>query len=87
MATSTGPILGVGAITITADVIFQGKPLDWRIPIATGVAVVAFAGLEKFIGPVAGALAWAALVTSLFVPRPGSQDPPITAAAKFFNQG
>lgn len=87
MAASTGPILAVGAITVANTVIFHSRPIDWRVPIATGVAAVVWAGAEKAIGPVAAALAWAALVTSLFVSYPGDIDPPIVAAPKFFEKG
>lgn len=86
MARTTGPILLVGVITVTNQVIFQKRDIDWRVPIAAGAAAGLFAFLEKGIGDVAVALAYATLVSSLFVSVPGDVDPPITAAVKWFNQ-
>ncbi|MES2211433.1 MAG: hypothetical protein V4515_14815 [Chloroflexota bacterium] len=87
MAASTGPILAIGAVTVANDVLFHRRSIDWRVPIATCGAAILFGFLEKPLGPVAAALAWASLVTSLFVPAKGDKDPPITAAAKYFTQG
>ena len=51
MAESTGPILAIGAITLANGSVFNAAPLDWRVPIATGLAAVIFAGAETIIGP------------------------------------
>lgn len=51
MAASTGPILAIGAVAVTNRVIFNDRPMDWRIPIATGLAAVVAAGAETVIGP------------------------------------
>jgi len=50
MAASTGPILAVGAITVANRTVFNGQPMDWRIPIATGLAALVFSGAETVIG-------------------------------------
>lgn len=71
MADSTVPILTAGGITVANRVVFQSGSLDWKIPIATGFAVVAFAGLEKMIGPAAVTIAWIAAFTALVVPYNG----------------
>ena len=46
-------------------VLFNGKPFDWKVPIATGIAAGAFALAEKAWPKGAVALAWMALVTVL----------------------
>lgn len=62
---STGPILAVGGITVANAVLFNGKPLDWRVPIATGIAAGGFVLLEKGWEKGAVGLAWLALITVL----------------------
>lgn len=73
---TTGPVLAVGAITIANSVILNGRAMDWRIPIATGVAASAFALAERAWADGAVALAWVALVTVLFARvQPGTPAP------------
>lgn len=62
---TTGPVLAIGAITVANNVLFNNKPFDWRVPIATGIAAGAFALGEKAWPQGATALAWMALVTIL----------------------
>lgn len=59
---TTGPILAVGAITLANASVFHDRPVDWRIPVATGLAAVMFSGMEKVWAEGARALAWTALV-------------------------
>lgn len=62
MAQTTGPVLALGAITVVNRTIFNDKSMDWRIPIATGLAAVVFIGAEKLWAEGATALAWTAVV-------------------------
>jgi hypothetical protein len=67
---TTGPILAIGAITMANETIVNGKPIDWRVPIATGLAAMAFSALENVSGSLAPAItkiAWLALLTTLIV--------------------
>lgn len=66
MAKSTGPALAIGGVTVFNDVVLNGKPLDWRIPVATGFVAVGLAGLEHLSQPLAVGIAWLALVAVLF---------------------
>lgn len=76
MPRSTGPILAVGAITIVNRTIVHEEPMDWRIPVMTGVAAGAFALLEKGWEEGAVAVAYIALVTVLFTRlQPGIPAP------------
>lgn len=67
MARSTGPILAVGAITLGNETIVAGKPIDWKIPVATGIAASVLALAEHAWPEGAVALSWVALVAVLFV--------------------
>ncbi len=78
MAESTGPILAIGALTIANRSVFNDEPMDWRVPVATGVAAILFAGAERAVGRAAVFLAYAALVTVTFV----RVDPKIPAPAE-----
>jgi hypothetical protein len=79
MAGSTGPILAIGGITIVNESIVNGQPLDWRVPIATGLAALAIGALENGIPTFSDAfvkLSWIALVTTLLVRvKPGTPSP------------
>jgi hypothetical protein len=82
VAQSTGVILAVGAVTLVNESVFQGKPIDWRVPIATGFAAGLFAlGERAWPSGVVG-LAWLALITTMFVRiKPGTPAPIETALA------
>lgn len=67
MARSTGPLLAVGAITLGNEVILNEKPMNWKIPIATGLAAGLFVIVENAWPDGAVALAWMALATVVFV--------------------
>lgn len=62
---TTGPILAVGGITLANSTLFHGKPIEWKVPIATGIAAGAFALAERAWPEGAVALAWLALVAIL----------------------
>lgn len=76
MAKSTGPILAVGAITFANSVIVHGKPVDVRVPVATGIAAGIFALAEKGWEKGVVALSYLALVTIIFARvQPGVPSP------------
>lgn len=86
MAQTTGPVLAIGGITLANQVIFNGKPMDWRIPIATGLTAGGFALMEKLSVELATGLAWVALVAVLFVRLTPDVPAPAESAVKWFNQ-
>lgn len=67
MARSTGPILAMGAITLANASLVHGKPVDWRIPVATGITAGIFALAESAIPDIVTGVAWLALFSVLFV--------------------
>lgn len=63
MASQTlGPVLAVGGITMANQVIFNDLEIDWRVPVATGIAALTLRGAEAMWAPGARMLAWTALV-------------------------
>jgi hypothetical protein len=67
VARSTGPILVTGGLTLINQSVIQNKPVDWRIPVATGLTAGALALVERVSEPFAVGLAYIALITVLFV--------------------
>lgn len=86
MAASTGPILGIGALTLANRVVFNDRPMDWKVPIATTIAAVLFAGAERAIGQTAVRLAYLALLTSVFVRVDPAVPAPAESALTWFNE-
>lgn len=78
---TTGPIIAIGGITLAQQLLIDKKTVDWRVPIATGIAAGMFALAEKAWPDGATLLAYTALVTILFV----RVDPKTPAPAERFN--
>lgn len=87
MAESTAPILAIGAITFTNRVILNGRPVDLRVPVATGFAAMGFALLEKANQKLTVGLAWVALVTVLFARTDPKIPAPVESMLKYWNEG
>lgn len=84
MAKSTGVILAIGGITIVNRTVFNDKPMDWRVPIATGIAALMFTGLEKAWQDGAVLLAWTALVAVTLTRMEPSVPSPVESALKWW---
>lgn len=67
MARTTGTVLAIGGISWANAVVLNGRPMDWRIPVATGLTAGMLALVEKVWPDAAMAIASLALVTVLFV--------------------
>lgn len=85
MSASTGPILAVGAITMINRSVFNAKPVDWRIPVATALAVGLFSLAEKAVGAVAVGVAWSALAVVVLTRVDPSVPSPAESASIWFN--
>jgi Na+-translocating ferredoxin:NAD+ oxidoreductase RnfD subunit len=66
MSATTGPVLATGAITMFNETILNGKGIDWRVPLATGLAAMGFSLFERAAPKLADVLAWTMLITVLF---------------------
>lgn len=80
MAQTTGPVLLMGGITLANQSLFHDKPIEWRIPIATGLAAGFFALGEKVFPKAVPMLAWVALAGVLL----SRTDPAIPSPAESF---
>lgn len=85
MAKTTGVILAIGGITIANRVIFNGQDMEWKIPVATGLAAMTFAGLEKVNEQAAVGLAYIALVSILFTRIDPKVPSPTESALSWWN--
>lgn len=87
MAVSTGPILAMGAITVVNASVVHDKPVDWRVPIATGLLAGVAALAERGAPRIVPGLAWLALVTSLIVPLMPGVPTPAESLITYWNSG
>ena len=75
MAETTGPVLATGFIVLANESLFNGKPFDWRVLVATGFATGFFAIIEKPAPQAAKLLAYTGLVAVLFTRINGTKAP------------
>lgn len=76
MSKTTGPVLALGAITVVNQTVFNDEPMDWRIPIATGLLAVGGGLAERAFPEGAQVLVWTALLTTLVTRvKPGTPSP------------
>lgn len=75
MSETTGPILAIAGVTVLNQTVLHKKSMDWRIPIAAGVAAGGFALLERAAPQAARMAVYAALVTVLFTRINGVPSP------------
>lgn len=86
MAQSTGPILAIGGITLANRVVFNDRPMDWKVPIATAMAAVLFSGAERAVGSAATWVAYLALVTVVFARVDPTVPSPAESALRWFDE-
>lgn len=87
MSSSTGPILATGALSIVNRTVFNNQPMDWRIPIATGLATMGFSLAERAWAKGATVLAWTAFLTVLLSRTDKNIPSPVESAVDWFNKG
>ncbi len=86
MSKTTGPVLAMGAITVVNGTVFHGQPMDWRVPVATGLAAIGFTMAEKVWPQGAEILAWTALLTILLTRTNPRVPAPVESAVAWYNQ-
>lgn len=86
MSQTTGPILALGAITVVNTTVFHDKPMDWRVPIATGLAALGFNFAERVWPQGAKVLAWTALATVLLARTQPSVPSPVESALTWWRK-
>lgn len=85
MSRTTGPILALGAVTVINRTVFNGRPMDWRIPIGTGLALAGFSLAERAAPDGADVLAWTALLTALLTRLDPHTPSPVESALAWWN--
>lgn len=76
MAATTGPVLALGAITMINENVLHDQPVNWRVPVATGILAGVCALLEKASPALATGVVWIALATVLLTRvTPGVPSP------------
>lgn len=86
MAQTTGIVLAIGGITLANQVIFNDQEMDWKIPIATGIAALTFSGIEKANAQIGVGLAYVALVAVLFTRIDPKVPSPTESALAWWNK-
>lgn len=87
MSATLGPILATGALTITNQTFFNNQPMDWKVPIATGLAAIGFSLAERAWPVGAELLAWTVFVSALFTRVTPGQPAPAENALRWWNGG
>lgn len=87
MSKTIGPVLATGTLTIVNGTIFNNRPMDWRVPIATGLAAVGFSLAERVWEEGAVILAWTAFLTVLLARTDPHTPSPVESAISWFNSG
>lgn len=87
MSATTGPILATGALTVVNRTVFSGQPMDWRIPIATGLAAVGFSLVERVAPELAKILAWTTFLTVMLTRLDPKVPSPVESAVNWWKKG
>lgn len=87
MARSTGPVLLIGGITVFNQTVLNSKPIDWRVPIATGFLAGGFALFERANSTIAVGFAWTAVLTVLLARVDPKTPSPAESLLKYWNSG
>lgn len=85
MSATTGPILATGAVTIVNQSVFHGEPMDWRVPIATGLAAIGFNLAERVAPQPVKVLAWTTLLAVLLTRTNPNVPSPTESALAWWN--
>lgn len=87
MSQTTGPILATGAITVVNQTIFHDEAMDWRVPVATGLAAIGFSLAEKAWPQGSKILAWTVFGTVLLTRTQPNVPSPVESALSWWNKG
>lgn len=87
MSKTTGPVLAMGAITVVNNTVFHDQPMDWRVPIATGLAAIGFSLAERAWEQGAVLFAWTGLLTVLLTRTNPKVPSPVESAVTWYNNG
>lgn len=83
MSASTGPLLAAGAIVMFTETVIDGQGIDWKVPVATGFAIGAFALVEPAAPDAVRLLAYLVLVSALIVGPKDAKGTNVSPITKF----
>lgn len=86
MSKALGPVLAMGTVTLVNQSVFHGQEVDWRIPMATGLAGIGFVLIERIWPEGAVILAWTALATVLLTRTDPKIPSPTESAVEWFDK-
>jgi hypothetical protein len=86
MSQTTGVILATGAVTVANQTVFHDQEMDWRVPVATGLAAIGFALAERVWPKGAQMLAWTVLGTVLLTRTQANVPSPVESALDWWHQ-
>lgn len=86
MSKTVGPILATGLVTITNNTVFHKEPMDWRIPIATGLLAIGFSLGERAAPELAVVLAWTTFLTVMLTRTNPNVPSPVESAVSWWKQ-
>jgi hypothetical protein len=87
MSQTTGVILATGAVTVANQTVFHDQEMDWRVPVATGLAAVGFSLAERVWPKGAQILAWTVLGTVLLTRTQANVPSPVESALSWWQKG
>lgn len=87
MSRSTGPIIAMGAIALANESVFHGKPIDWRIPVATGLTAMGASLLERALPSVTVLVAWTGLLAVLLTRTSPNVPSPTESLVGWWQEG
>jgi hypothetical protein len=85
MSRTTGPILALGTITVVNATVFNDRPMDWRVPVGTGLAMIGFNLAERVFPDGAQILAWTALLTAVVTRLDPRTPSPVESATAWWS--
>lgn len=87
MAASTGPVLALGAITMINENVLHDQPVNWKVPVATGVLAGMMALVEQASPTLATGLVWIAVVAVLLTRVNPKVPSPTESFASWWSTG
>lgn len=87
MSKVIGPILATGGLTVVNQSVFHDEPMDWRVPVATGLAAIGFSLAERGWPKGAQILAWTVFGTVLLTRVKPGVPSPVESALSWWNKG
>lgn len=86
MARTTGIVLAMGGATVVNQSVFHDEPMDWRVPIATGILAMAFAAGERVWEEGAVILAWTGFIAVMLTRTNPRVPSPTESVLKWWNE-